>query len=133
MITVHKNNIHKGDGLVALIKEYSHPYSPVDTWAVLLKQSRPNDLNYEFYGDRPPNTRAPWPGKHGVLIWEGGDLDRNTETQISQSISSSPFQEGETWLEASFAPRNRRRRREPKGGDRSDSEKEGGGRSDTST
>jgi RNA recognition motif-containing protein len=66
-------------------------------------------------------------------MWEGGDLDKGSETQISQSVTSSPFNEGDSWLETSFAPRNRRRRREGKEGSRSDSEKEGGGRSDTST
>ena len=134
MISVHRSSQFNAEDVVALLKEYSHPQSPSDVWLVLLKQSRPSEIVSDAYGDRPQGVKIPWPGKHGVLTWEGGNVGKHSELNISEEPTFSPFRVEESWLEASFGSRGRRRKRkEGREEGRSDSEVESRGNVSDST
>ena len=134
MISVHRNIQFNTEDVVALLKEYSHPQSPSDVWLVLLKHPRPLEIVSDAYGDRPQGVKVPWPGKHGVLTWEGGNVGKHTELNVSEEPTFSPFKVEESWLETSFGSRGRRRKRkEGRDEGRSDSEMESRGNGSDST
>ena len=89
MVAVFNNNPWSGEGVVAVIKEYTHPSAHFDSWILLLKESRPVGVEAAPGSDRP-EERIKWPGQHAILEWEGGQIKR-TRTPYLNDQAYAPF------------------------------------------
>ncbi len=94
VITAHESNRYKEEGIMAMVKEYTHPLAHFDSWLALMRESRPEEVTAAPGSDRPPD-RQKWPGKHVIINWEGGSVERKWSILLNDPGAYAPLDKEE--------------------------------------
>ncbi len=65
-----------------MVKEYTHPLAHFDSWLALMRDARPEEVTAAPGSETPPDKQK-WPGKHVIITWEGGSVERKVSILLN--------------------------------------------------